>query len=174
MVATWKKCQFWFRVFNEVFSEDLPGLPPTRQVELESILYWVAAHVARAPYRLSTVGKMKELASKQLHELTDKGFIRTSSSPFGVLQSYSSRRKMEIQFLGHVSDCQGIHRCDLPNIESIKVGRSPKNTNRDSAIFRALPAIIEDLSEGVFKDVEIIPTNFVFRSEGSELPMTLL
>nr|GFD44866.1 putative reverse transcriptase domain-containing protein [Tanacetum cinerariifolium] len=41
-----------------------------------------AAHVARAPYRLAPL-KMKELA-KQLQELSDKGFIRPSSSPWGA------------------------------------------------------------------------------------------
>ncbi|GKB71918.1 putative reverse transcriptase domain-containing protein [Tanacetum coccineum] len=41
-----------------------------------------AALVARAPYRL-TPSKMKEL-SKQLKELSDKGFIRPSSSPWGA------------------------------------------------------------------------------------------
>ncbi|GJX50600.1 putative reverse transcriptase domain-containing protein [Tanacetum coccineum] len=40
------------------------------------------AHVARAPYRLAP-SKMKEF-SKQLQELSDKGFIRPSSSPWGA------------------------------------------------------------------------------------------
>nr|GEV16523.1 putative reverse transcriptase domain-containing protein [Tanacetum cinerariifolium] len=41
-----------------------------------------AAPVARAPYRLAP-SEMKELA-EQLQELTDKGFIRPSSSPWGA------------------------------------------------------------------------------------------
>ncbi|GJX91353.1 hypothetical protein Tco_0344679 [Tanacetum coccineum] len=41
-----------------------------------------AAPVARAPYRLAP-SEMKEL-SKQLKELSDKGFIRPSSSPWGA------------------------------------------------------------------------------------------
>ncbi|GKF44536.1 hypothetical protein Tco_0131088, partial [Tanacetum coccineum] len=61
------------RDFPEVFPEDLPGLPPTRQVELQIDLTPGAALVARAPYRLAP-SKMKEL-SKQLQELSDKGFI---------------------------------------------------------------------------------------------------
>ncbi|GJR81787.1 putative reverse transcriptase domain-containing protein [Tanacetum coccineum] len=64
------------------FPEDLPGLPPTRQVEFQIDLVPGAAPVARAPYRLAP-SEMKEL-SEQLKELSDKGFIRPSSSPWGA------------------------------------------------------------------------------------------
>ncbi|GJT52085.1 putative reverse transcriptase domain-containing protein [Tanacetum coccineum] len=68
--------------FPEVFPEDLPGLPPTRQVEFQIDLVPGAAPVARAPYRLAP-SEMKELFG-QLKELSDKGFIRPSSSPWGA------------------------------------------------------------------------------------------
>nr|GEW27928.1 hypothetical protein [Tanacetum cinerariifolium] len=68
--------------FPDVFPEDLPGLPPPRQVEFEIELVPGTAHVARAPYRLAP-SEMKEL-TKQLQELSDKGFIRSSSSPWGA------------------------------------------------------------------------------------------
>ncbi|GJU37456.1 putative reverse transcriptase domain-containing protein, partial [Tanacetum coccineum] len=68
--------------FPEVFPEELPGLPPTRQVEFQIDLMPGAAPVARAPYRLAP-SEMKEL-SEQLQELSDKGFIRPSSSPWGA------------------------------------------------------------------------------------------
>ncbi|GJS84605.1 putative reverse transcriptase domain-containing protein, partial [Tanacetum coccineum] len=71
-----------FPDFPEVFPEDLPGLPPTRQVEFQIDLVPGAAPVARAPYRLAP-SEMKEL-SEQLKELSDKGFIRPSSSPWGA------------------------------------------------------------------------------------------
>ncbi|GJR17339.1 putative reverse transcriptase domain-containing protein [Tanacetum coccineum] len=70
------------RDFPEVFPEDLPGLPPTRQVEFQIDLVPGAAPIARAPYRLAP-SEMKEL-SEQLKELSDKGFIRPSSSPWGA------------------------------------------------------------------------------------------
>ncbi|GKB33905.1 putative reverse transcriptase domain-containing protein [Tanacetum coccineum] len=50
--------------FPEVFPKELPGLPPPRQVEFPP-------------------SEMKEL-SKQLQELSEKGFIRPSSSPWGA------------------------------------------------------------------------------------------
>ncbi|GJU19811.1 putative reverse transcriptase domain-containing protein [Tanacetum coccineum] len=70
------------RDFSEVFPEDLPGLPPARPVEFQIDLIPGAAPVARAPYRLAP-SEMKEL-SEQLQELSDKGFIRPSSSPWGA------------------------------------------------------------------------------------------
>ncbi|GKE55948.1 hypothetical protein Tco_1495133 [Tanacetum coccineum] len=68
--------------FPDVFLEDWPGLPPTRQVEFQIDLIPGAAPVARAPYRLAP-SKMKELL-EQLKELSDKDFIRPSSSPLGA------------------------------------------------------------------------------------------
>ncbi|GKD35880.1 putative reverse transcriptase domain-containing protein, partial [Tanacetum coccineum] len=65
-----------------VFPEDLPGIPSTRQVEFQIDLIPGAAPVAREPYRLAP-SEMKEL-SDQLQELSDKGFIRPSASPWGA------------------------------------------------------------------------------------------
>nr|GEV27207.1 putative reverse transcriptase domain-containing protein [Tanacetum cinerariifolium] len=70
------------RDFPEVFPEELLGLPPTRPVEFQIDLVSGAAPVVRAPYRLAP-SEMKELA-EQLKELSDKGFIRPSSSPWGA------------------------------------------------------------------------------------------
>ncbi|GJV63725.1 putative reverse transcriptase domain-containing protein [Tanacetum coccineum] len=63
-------------------AHDLSGLPLTRQVEFQIDLVPGVAPVARAPYRLAP-SEMKEL-SEQLQELSDKGFIRPSSSPWGA------------------------------------------------------------------------------------------
>nr|GFD13964.1 putative reverse transcriptase domain-containing protein [Tanacetum cinerariifolium] len=65
--------------FPEVFSDELPGLPPPRQIEFKIELIPSAAHVACAPYCLAPF-ELKEL-SDQLKELSKKGFIRPSSSP---------------------------------------------------------------------------------------------
>ncbi|GJR20990.1 putative reverse transcriptase domain-containing protein [Tanacetum coccineum] len=70
------------REFPKVFLEDLPGLPPVRQVEFQIDLIPGAAPVARAPYRLAP-SEMQELLD-QLHELADRGFIRPSTSPWGA------------------------------------------------------------------------------------------
>ncbi|GJR44521.1 putative reverse transcriptase domain-containing protein [Tanacetum coccineum] len=69
-------------ILPDVFPEDFPGLPPTRPVEFQIDLIPGATPVARAAYRLAP-SEMKEL-SEQLKELSDKGFIRPSSSPWGA------------------------------------------------------------------------------------------
>ncbi|GJW52513.1 putative reverse transcriptase domain-containing protein [Tanacetum coccineum] len=69
------------RDFPDVFPEDLPGLPPTRQVEFQIDLVPSAAPVARAPYRL-VPSEMKEL-SEQLQELSDKGLYKTQFLTLG-------------------------------------------------------------------------------------------
>nr|GEX36279.1 putative reverse transcriptase domain-containing protein [Tanacetum cinerariifolium] len=66
----------------KVLLVDLPGLPSIRPVEFQINLVPGAAPVAWAPYRLAP-SEMKELA-EQLKELSDKGFIRPSSSPWGA------------------------------------------------------------------------------------------
>ncbi|GKG30112.1 hypothetical protein Tco_0420010, partial [Tanacetum coccineum] len=71
--------------FPEVFPEDLPGLPPTRQVEFQIDLVPGVAPVARALYRLTPL-EMKEL-SEQLKELSDKGFV---TPPKWVAAEYGS------------------------------------------------------------------------------------
>ncbi|GJW46545.1 putative reverse transcriptase domain-containing protein [Tanacetum coccineum] len=68
--------------FPRCIPEDLPGLPPVRQVEFQIDLIPGAAPVARTPYRLAPL-EMQEL-SNQLQELTDRGFIRPSTSPWGA------------------------------------------------------------------------------------------
>ncbi|GJX26867.1 putative reverse transcriptase domain-containing protein [Tanacetum coccineum] len=66
-----------FPTYNHVLC-----LPLTRQVEFQIDLIPGAASVARAPYRLAP-SEMKELP-EQLQELSNKGFIRPSSSPWGA------------------------------------------------------------------------------------------
>ncbi|GJW60590.1 putative reverse transcriptase domain-containing protein [Tanacetum coccineum] len=76
------------RDFPKVFPKELPGLPPTRQVEFQIDLMPGAAPVARAPYRLAP-SEMKEL-SEQLQELSDKGFIRPRMNKATVKRILSS------------------------------------------------------------------------------------
>ncbi|GJU33073.1 putative reverse transcriptase domain-containing protein [Tanacetum coccineum] len=70
------------RNFPELFFEELPGLPPPRQVEFRINLVSKAALVTHAPYRLAP-SEMREL-SIQLQEVLEKGFIRLSSSLWGA------------------------------------------------------------------------------------------
>nr|GEX29182.1 putative reverse transcriptase domain-containing protein [Tanacetum cinerariifolium] len=79
------------RDFPEAFSEDLPGIPPPQQVEFQIDFIPGAAPIARAPYRLALL-EIKELA-EQLQELSDKGFIRPRSSPWGALVLFIKKKE---------------------------------------------------------------------------------
>ncbi|KAL2251426.1 UNVERIFIED_CONTAM: Transposon Ty3-G Gag-Pol polyprotein, partial [Sesamum indicum] len=70
------------REFPDVFPNELPGLPPHREVDFEIDTIPVVAPISIAPYRMA-LSELKEL-KKQLEELLDKGFIRPSSSPWGA------------------------------------------------------------------------------------------
>nr|GEY44033.1 retrotransposon protein, putative, Ty3-gypsy subclass [Tanacetum cinerariifolium] len=66
--------------------KDFPGLPPARKVEFQIDLVSGVAPIARSPSRLAPI-EMQEL-STQLQELSDKGFIRPSFSPWGAPNRY--------------------------------------------------------------------------------------
>ncbi|XP_042455036.1 uncharacterized protein LOC122039145 [Zingiber officinale] len=70
------------REFPDVFPDELPGLPPKRQVEFTIELVPGTAPVSRTPYRMAP--KELEELKVQLQELLDRGFIRPSVSPWGA------------------------------------------------------------------------------------------
>ncbi|KAA0037385.1 ty3-gypsy retrotransposon protein [Cucumis melo var. makuwa] len=70
------------RDYPDVFPEELPGLPPHREVEFAIELEPGTVPISRAPYRM-VPAELKEL-KVQLQELLYKGFIRPSVSPWGA------------------------------------------------------------------------------------------
>jgi hypothetical protein len=62
------------------FPDDLPGMPPERDIEFKIELQPGTAPVAKSPYRM-TWDELVEL-NIQLNDLLDKGYIRPSSSPW--------------------------------------------------------------------------------------------
>jgi hypothetical protein len=67
--------------FSDVFPEDLPGLPPERDVEFVIELKLGTTPISRRSYRMPP-NELVELKT-QLQDLLEKGFIRPSSSPWG-------------------------------------------------------------------------------------------
>ncbi|GJW40138.1 putative reverse transcriptase domain-containing protein [Tanacetum coccineum] len=108
------------RDFPEVYPEDLPGIPPTRQVEFQIDLVPGDALVARAPYRLAP-SEMKEL-SDQLQELFDKGFIRPSSSPWGAPVLFVKKKDGSFQMCINYQELNKLtvkNRYPLPRIDDL-------------------------------------------------------
>jgi hypothetical protein len=68
--------------FADVFPEELPGMPPERELEFTIDLKPGTEPIARTPYRMSTP-ELQEL-KMQLKELLDLGLIRPSVSPWGA------------------------------------------------------------------------------------------
>ena len=68
--------------FPDVFSEDLPGLPPPREVDFAIELVPGSQPIFKPPYRMAPA-ELKEL-KEQLEDLINKGFIRPSISPWGA------------------------------------------------------------------------------------------
>ncbi|KAM2294350.1 hypothetical protein ACFX1S_034260 [Malus domestica] len=71
------------RHYPDVFPDDLPGLPPNRDVEFSIDLLPGTDLISLTPYRMAPA-ELRELKI-QLQELIDKGFIQPSTSPWGAL-----------------------------------------------------------------------------------------
>ncbi|XP_021986435.1 uncharacterized protein LOC110882814 [Helianthus annuus] len=134
--------------FPDVFPEELPGLPPEREIEFRIELNPGAKQAAKAPYRLAPT-EMRELMT-QIQDLLDKGFICPNKSVIVFIDDILvySRSKAEharhlrevletlrkeklyakfskcafwlkeVQFLGHVINSEGV-LVDPSKIEAI-------------------------------------------------------
>jgi hypothetical protein len=81
--------------FPNVFPEDLPGMPPDRDVEFVIELQPGTTPISRRPYKMTP----KELAELrvQLNELLDKGYIRLSSSPWGCPALFMKKKDQSLR-----------------------------------------------------------------------------
>ena len=68
--------------FSDVFSKELQGLPPHREIEFSIDVVPGATLASITPYKMAPL-ELKEL-KLQLQELLEKGFIRPSVSPWGA------------------------------------------------------------------------------------------
>jgi hypothetical protein len=77
--------------FSDVFPDELPNLPPDRDVEFGIELIPGTAPISRRPYRMP-LDELAEL-KKQLEELLKKRFIRSSKSEWGCLALFVKKKK---------------------------------------------------------------------------------
>jgi hypothetical protein len=70
------------REYPDVFPEELPGMPPDRDIEFMIELLPGTPPISKRSYRMP-VNELVEL-KKQIAELQSKGFIHPSSSPWGA------------------------------------------------------------------------------------------
>ena len=76
--------------YPNVFPEELPGMPPDRDIEFVIDLVPGTSTIAKRPYRMAA-SELAEL-KKQLEELQRIGFIRPSSSPWGALVLFVKKK----------------------------------------------------------------------------------
>nr|GFA55622.1 putative reverse transcriptase domain-containing protein [Tanacetum cinerariifolium] len=76
--------------FLDVFPDELPGIPPVREVEFNIELIPGSKPISKAPYRMAPI-ELKELKD-QLQELLERGFIHPSVSPWGVLVLFVKKK----------------------------------------------------------------------------------
>jgi len=81
--------------FLDMFLDELPGLPPDRDVEFKIELLPSMAPILRRPYRMSP-NELAEL-KVQLHELLEKGFIRPSSSLWGCPTIFMKKKDKSLR-----------------------------------------------------------------------------
>jgi hypothetical protein len=76
--------------FPDVFPEELPGMPPDRDIEFVIELMSGTAPIYKSPYMMAT----PELAELKEHikELLEKGFVHPSSSPWGAPVIFISKK----------------------------------------------------------------------------------
>jgi hypothetical protein len=81
--------------YLDVFPDDLPGMPPDRDIESVIELQPGTAPISKRAYRMPP----KELAElkTQLQELLDKGFIRSSSTPWGCSALFIKKKDSSLK-----------------------------------------------------------------------------
>nr|AAM14672.1 Putative polyprotein [Oryza sativa Japonica Group] len=70
------------REYPDVFPDDLPGMPPKRDIEFRIDLVPGTTPIHKRPYRM-VANELAEV-KRQVDDLLQKGYIRPSSSPWGA------------------------------------------------------------------------------------------
>ncbi|TYK04919.1 ty3-gypsy retrotransposon protein [Cucumis melo var. makuwa] len=123
------------REYPDVFRDELPGLPPPREIDFAIELEARTAPISRAPYRMAPV-ELKEL-KVQLQELLDKGLIQPCVSPWGAPVLFVKKKDGSM----HLS----IDYRELNKIRTLRV-------HCDVFWLTNAPVVFMDLMNKVFKD----------------------
>nr|GEZ97553.1 putative reverse transcriptase domain-containing protein [Tanacetum cinerariifolium] len=84
--------------FPDVFPNELPGIPPVREVEFNIELIPGSEPISKAPYRMAPI-ELKKLKD-QLQELLEQGFIRQSVSPWGAPVLFVKKKDGSMRLTG--------------------------------------------------------------------------
>jgi hypothetical protein len=96
--------------FMDVFPQELPGMPPDRELEFTIDLKPGMAPISQAPYKMGPK-ELKEL-NEQLDELESKRFIQESISPWGSPVKFVDKRDGGRRMCG---DFRNLHNVTIKN-----------------------------------------------------------
>ncbi|XP_070019825.1 uncharacterized protein [Nicotiana sylvestris] len=105
---------------RDVFPDELPGLPPEREIEFSIDVLLDTQPIFIPPYRMAST-ELQELKA-QLKDLLDKGFIRPNTSPWGApvlfVQKKDGSLKMCIDY-GQLNKFTIKNKYPLPKIDDL-------------------------------------------------------
>ena len=106
--------------YEDVFPDELPGLPPHRVVDLCVELHLGTSPISMTPHRMAPV-ELQEL-KVQIQELLDKGFIRPSTSPWGALVLFVMKKDKTLRLCIDYKQLNRVtikNRYPLPRIDDL-------------------------------------------------------
>ena len=106
--------------YEDVFSDELPGLPPQRVVDFGIELHLGTSPISMTPHRMAPV-ELQELRV-QLQELLDKGFIKPSTSPWGAPVLFAKKKDKTLRLCidyGQLNRVTVKNRYPLPRIDDL-------------------------------------------------------
>ena len=111
----WVVCEY-----EDVFSDELSGSPPHRDVDFVIELHPSTLPISMTPHRMTPV-ELQEL-NVQLQELLDKGFIRPSTSPWGAPVLFAKKKDKTLQLCIDYRQLNRVmikNRYPLPRIDDL-------------------------------------------------------
>ena len=96
--------------YEDVFPNELPGLPPHKDVDFTIELHPGTSPISMALHRMVPAELQK--LKVQLQELLDMGFIRSSTSPWGALMLFSKKKNKTLWLC---IDCRHLNRVTIKN-----------------------------------------------------------
>ena len=106
--------------YEDVFPDELAGLPPQRVVDFYIELHPGTSPISMTPHRMTPV-ELQELRV-QLQELLDKGFIRPSTSPWGAPVLFAKKKDRTLRLCIDYRQLNRVtvkNRYPLPRIDDL-------------------------------------------------------
>ena len=106
--------------YEDVFPDELPGLPPQREVDFCIELHPGTSPISMTPHRMAPVEFQK--LKVQMQELLDKEFIRPSTSPWGALVLFAKKKDKILRLCidyRHLNRVTIKNRYPLPRINDL-------------------------------------------------------